>query len=423
MKILDIALKDLTRSMRSLFLVGMALAAPLLISFLMYFAFGSMTSGDVSMTAIKIGVVNADVLPAGVQMDASIGRSIHDMFFDDSVKSWIAASDYADGATARRAVNTQEIGVAVIIPATFTRDYLAGDTRTPVTILQDPTLTIGPTVVSEMVTSLLDGVAGGGIAYKTIATRMEANGKTLDPASIPALMQTYATWYADFQRALFHSPEKASLVVTSPAVAGESSNSLQSMMGLVMAGQLIFFSFFTGAYAMMSILQEAEEGTLERLFTTPTNRTVILLGKFLAVFLTVMFQGIVLLIAGRLIFGIRWGEAGPVVLALLGQMFASVGLAVLLVSFIKTSRQAGPVFGGGLTALGMLGGLFTTNIAMPESFKAIANFTPQGWVLKAWQLSLTGQPIREMVLPFLVLVAMGILMFVIGAMMFRKRYA
>jgi ABC-2 type transport system permease protein len=423
MKIIAIAFKDLTHSARSYFLIGMTLAAPLLITLLIYFAFGSLRSGDVSMTAIKVGVVNADGLPAGAPLDAPLGKSVHDMFFDPSVKSWIAATDYADETAARLALNAQQIGVAVIIPESFTRDYLAGETGTPVTILQDPTLTIGPTVVREMVASLLNGVAGGGVAYKVINARMEANGKTLDPAAIPALIQTYAAWYADFQRALFHTPEKAVLVVASPAAGNESSNSLQSMMGLVMAGQLIFFSFFTGAYAMMSILQEAEEGTLARLFTTPTNRTMILFGKFLAVFLTVLFQGSVLLVAGRLIFGIRWGEPGTILLALLGQMVASVGLAVLLVSFIKTSKQAGPIFGGALTLLGMLSGLFTTNIAMPESFKAIANFTPQGWVLKAWTLSLGGHPTGEMILPFLVLVAMGFVMFAIGAVNFSKRYA
>jgi len=423
MKIIDIAFKDLTRSMRSLFLIGMALAAPLLITLLIYFAFGSLKSGDISMTPIKVGIVNADVLPTNAQLESPLGKSVRDMFFDDSVKSWITASEYADESAARAALNAQEIGVAVIIPKTFTQDYLAAGIKTPITILQDPTLTIGPTVAREMVTSLLDGVAGGGVAYKIIQVRLEANGKTLDRAGITALFERYANWYADFQRALFHQPEKAALVVTSPAAGGEASNNLQSMMGLVMAGQLIFFSFFTGAYAMMSILHEAEEGTLARLFTTPTNRTVILMGKFLAVFLIVMIQGIVLLIAGRLIFGVRWGEAGTIILAVLGQMFASVGLAVLLVSFIKTSKQAGPIFGGALTGLGMLSGLFTTNIAMPASFNAIGNFTPQGWVLKAWKLSLAGQPAKEMVLPFFVLVVMGIVLFAIGAMMFRKRYA
>jgi ABC-2 type transport system permease protein len=368
------------------------------------------------------------VLPADTPLETSLGENIRSMFFDDSVKSWIAAADYPDEAAVRVALNAQEIGVAVIIPETFTADYLAGsvinaESQTPITVLQDPTLTIAPTVVRDMVTSLLDGVAGGGIAYQVVNARLEANGKTLDPASIPTLIERYANWYADFQRALFHTPEQAALVVSSPVTGNEAENSLQSVMGLVMAGQLIFFSFFTGAYAMMSILQEDEEGTLARQFTTPTNRTLILAGKFLAVFLTVMLQGIVLLIAGRLIYGIRWGGPGAIVLALLGQMVASVGLAVLLVSFIKTSKQAGPIFGGALTGLGMLSGLFTTNIAMPESFNAIGNFTPQGWVLKAWRLSLAGQLTSELVFPFLVLVVMGIVMFAVGALMFRKRYA
>ena len=42
MKILDIALKDLMRSMRNFFLVGMTFAAPLLFTGLIYFAFGSL---------------------------------------------------------------------------------------------------------------------------------------------------------------------------------------------------------------------------------------------------------------------------------------------------------------------------------------------------------------------------------------------
>jgi ABC-2 type transport system permease protein len=422
MKILDIAFKDLTRSTRSLFLIGMAFAAPLLLTALIYFSFGSIASGSMSIANVKVGVVNADVLPANSPLETSLGEIIRNMFFDDSVKSWITASDYPNETAARAAVNAQEIGVAVIIPKTFTEDYLAGKTATAISILQDPTLTIGPTVVRDMVTSLLDGVAGGGIAYKVVNARMEANAKTLDPAAIPTFFEKYSNWYADFQRALFHSPEKAALVVRSPAVSGESSNSIQTMMGLVMAGQLIFFSFFTGAYAMMTILEESEEGTLARMFTTPTDRTTILAGKFLAVLFTVIIQGAVLLIAGQSIFKINWGETGSFLLSFFGQMFASVGLAVLIVSFIKTSKQAGPIFGGALTALGMISGLFTANMKI-EAFNVMGNFTPQGWVLKAWKLSLAGQPVSELIVPFIVLVAMGLVMFAIGAVMFRRRFA
>jgi ABC-2 type transport system permease protein len=265
-------------------------------------------------------------------------------------------------------------------------------------------------------------VAGGGIAFNVLNERHDANGQTLDPAAIPTFFERYANWYADFQRAMFHSPEKAALVTISPASSGEQTSSSQTIFAMVLSGQLIFFSFFTGSYSMMSILQESEEGTLARLFTTPTDRMTILAGKFLSVLFTVIIQGVVLMTASYFIFGVNWGETGSYTLSLLGQMFASVGLAALLVSFIQTTKQAGLIFGGALTTLGMVSGLFTSNIPI-KAFDIIGNFTPQGWVLKAWRLTLAGNPAIELVVPFIVLVVMGSVMFLIGATIFRRRFA
>jgi hypothetical protein len=100
-------------------------------------------------------------------------------------------------------------------------------------------------------------------------------------------------------------------------------------------------------------------------------------------------------------------------------------LGVLLISLVKNTRQGGPVLGGGLTALGMLGGLFTANTpnALPEAMNMIANFTPQGWVLKAWRLVMDGASAGELLVPFAVMMGMGIVMFIIGAGMFRRRFA
>jgi len=426
MKIIDIALKDLTRSFRSAFAVGMMVVAPLMLTGLIYFAFGSMSSGDVSMTPIKVGVVNADQLSADSVLDAPIGDNIRSMFFDESVKSWIEASDYPDEASVRAAVDKQEIGVAVIIPQDFTTSYLSGEKNVQVLIVSDPTLSIGPAVVEDMVTMMVDGIAGGGIAIQTIMERLEANGVQPDPAQIPSWIERYGNWYRDFQRALFHNPEKAALVLVAPSSSEtETADPLTQMMGLTMAGQMIFFAFFTGGNSMMSILREEEEGTLARLFTTPTDRTNILAGKFLAVFITVLLQGIVLMVAGSLAFGIQWGKAVSVALALIAQVIAAAGLGVLLISFVKSTKQGGPVLGGGLTILGMLGGLFTVNIpgGMPAAFNAIGNFVPQGWVLKSWRLTLDGAAAGELLVPVAATVAMGIVMFAIGAMMFRKRFA
>jgi ABC-type transport system involved in multi-copper enzyme maturation permease subunit len=390
-----------------------------------------MSGGSSDLPAVKVGVVNLDVPPADAPADIAIGASIHDMFFDDSVKSWLTAVEYPDESAARAAVDSQEIGVAVVIPEGLTETMLfaqhpdgAASGSADILVIQDPTLTITPVIVRSMISSFLEGVAGGGTAFRVISDRIQANGQSLDPAEIPDLLNTYSVWYTDFQRDLFHHPEKAALVVVAPSAGGpDQSDPLSSMVGSIFVGQMIFFAFYTGAYAMTSILREEEEGTLARLFTTPTDRTNILSGKFVAVFLTVVLQGLVLMAVAHYAFGVTWGEPAAVALTLVGQVIAAAGLGVLLISYTKTTKQAGPMLGGVLTTLGMLSGLFTSNMNMPEAFTRLSFLTPQGWVMKGWTLTLAGLPAAEVLLPFTVMTLMGVVMFAFGAVRFRRRFA
>ena len=205
--------------------------------------------------------------------------------------------------------------------------------------------------------------------------------------------------------------------------SAEQSAGLARFLSLAMVGQMVFFSFFTGAYAMMSILRENEDGTLQRLFTTPAGRTTILAGKFLAVFLTVALQTSVLLLVGRFLFNIRWGDPLGLIQAAAAQVIAATGLGVLIISFVRTSSQGGPVLGGALTFLGMLGGLFTSNIEMPAGFTSLDRFTPQGWVMANWKELLAGSPAAALAPSFLVCVGLGLLFFGAGSFFFHRRYA
>ena len=423
MKIVDIAIKDLTRSFRSLFAIGMTIVAPLLLIGLISLAFGGVFSGSSDLPSISVGIYNADTQTDTSILIEPLGANIRSMFFDESVQSWITATDFSSEVSLRAALDNREIGVAILIPADFSEQFLAGNRDTQVVILSDPTLTIAPQVAQNMVTAMLDGVSGGGIAIETLLERQKIRGIQPDSDLIASLMARYSTWYRDFQKNLFHNPESAALMMVAPTGETSSENPIQQMLGLMMAGQMVFFAFFTGAYSMSSILEENEEGTLARMFTLPLNRTTILTGKFLAVFLMLIVQGIVLLIAAHFIFNIQWGDPKMVVLVLLGQVVAAAGLGVLLISFVKTSRQSGPVLGGALTALGMLGGLFTANMTMPEAFNRLATFTPQGWVVRGWKIVLNGQPAADLLLPLLVMLVVGVVMFIFGAFRFRRRFA
>ena len=422
MRVIDIALKDLKQTLRSGFAIGMMVGAPLLLILLIYFAFGGLTGGEPAPQAIRVGVVNLDTLPEDAALEESLGETLRALFTDPSVTGWLEASDFADEESARAAVNGQALGVAVIVPAGFTVDVLAGR-EAAVTVVSDPTLTVGPQIAEAMVNALLQGVEGGRIALETVNEQWAAEGRDPSGLDASALLTQYSAWYATTQRAMLHQTSEAALVQMAPATTGSNQDTLQVIMSQIAAGQMVFFAFFTGAFSMISLLREDEEGTLPRLFSSPTHRTTILAGKFVAVFVSVIVQGLVLLIATRYAFGVEWGDPVSVVLALVGQVAGATGLGVLLIAFVKTAKQAGPVIGGGLTAMGMLGGLFTGTGTLPEIFTRLADFTPQGWVIKAWKLTLAGQGPAELVTPTLVLLLIGAACVISGAWRIQRRFA
>ncbi len=423
MKILDIALKDLMHYLHNAFAIGMMFIAPLLISGLIYVAFSGQSGGNIEISAIKVGVVNLDQPAAN---GPAVGQLMVSMLEDPSVSKWLQAVEYSDEASARAAVTGQQIGAAVIIPSGLSQTALTGQGGAQILIVQDPTLTIGPSVVKEMIAGFIDGITGARISIQVVQSRLSSQGMTLDPQGLMSLATQYQAWFIDFSRSMFHSPQ-AALVMRPPAAASQSPagsmNPISQLMGPVFAGVMLFFAFFTGAYAMLSILDEDEQGTLARLFTTPTNRTAILAGKLLSVVLMVLVQSLVMLVIGLLAFQINWGAPLSIVMNVLGQVAAASGLGVLLISLLKNSRQTGPVLGGGLTVLGMLGGLFSVAVKMPAGFATISLFTPQGWAIHAWQLTIAGASTSELVLPLGVLLASGIGMFAIGSALFRRRYA
>jgi ABC-2 type transport system permease protein len=348
------------------------------------------------------------------------------MLKDPSVSKWLQAVEVPDENSARSAVTKQEVGAAVIIPSSLSQTALTGQGNAEIVLLQDPTLTIGPSVVKEMIGAFMDGITGARISIQVVKNQLAVQGKPLDQQSMMSLATKYQDWFTIFQRSMFHSPQ-AALIMRPPATSGQdpanSNNPMSQIFGPVFAGMMLFFAFFTGAYAMISILEEDEDGTLARLFTTPTNRTAILAGKLLSVLLMVLVQSLVMLAVGRLAFGIQWGTPVAVSMNVFGQVVAASGLGVLLISFLKNSKQASLVMGGGLTVLGMLGGLMSGTTKMPAGFDTITLFTPQGWAMHSWKITFAGATLSELFLPMVILLSMGIVMFFAGAAIFRRRYA
>ncbi|MGD8626095.1 MAG: ABC transporter permease [Anaerolineae bacterium] len=418
MKILDIAFKDLLRSLKTPFALIMMFGAPLLITGLLYFAFGSLAGGgDLDLQTVRVQVANLD-RPATQGGDFAAGQMLVGFLQSEDLGDLLAVTLAEDEAAARAAVEDQQADVALIIPPDFTAAALAPDKEATVVQYEDPTLTIGPGIVEDLVSQFIDGFAGAKITAGVVSQQVPAGGTVAQEAA-----REYAAWLESSG----HDHEgggSAILESRAPEAAAEPAGEGAGTIGAIMVAMTIFFAFFMGANSAESIIREDEEGTLERLFTTPTSQAIILGGKFTAVVLTLVIQVVVLLLASGLIFGIRWGRPLTVGLVTTGLIVVAAGFGVMLMSFVKNTRQTGPVMGGVLTLTGMLGGLFTSGVPnIPEIFDTVRLAMPQGWAMYAWELTLQGAGVSQVLGPVAVMLGLGALFFGIGVVLFRKRFA
>jgi ABC-2 type transport system permease protein len=329
-----------------------------------------------------------------------------------------------DPAAARAAVDNQEAGVAVIIPANLSAAAFDPQGEAEVEVYHDPTLTIGPGIVENFISFIVDGFAGASIAAEVADNQLSERGMTLGENRYLGIYDSYGDW----ARALGESQGLDTLLtIQSPVTGKKEVNQALAMVGGIMTGMMVFYAFYTGAASAMGILQEEEDGTLPRLFTTPTPMSTILGGKLVAVFALVIVQVAVLMVFSSLIFKTDWGAPAPLSLAIVGLIVLAGSFGIFIMSWLKDAKQAGVVIGGVMTVLGMMGisSIFTANVpgAGGGIAKTLPLFVPQGWAMRAWQVVIDGGTVGDVFLTFAVMVALAAGFFSIGVLRFRKRFA
>jgi ABC-type Na+ efflux pump permease subunit len=148
----------------------------------------------------------------------------------------------------------------------------------------------------------------------------------------------------------------------------------------------VTFAFFLVLTVGWMFVGERRQGTLVRLRAAPLTRGQLLMGKFLPALGVSLFQGVFLMAAGKVIFGLSWGSSPFWLLVVVAATaFAATGLAMLVASVAKTETQVA-VYGTLLVlVLAGIGGSMMPRDLMPETMRQISHVTPHAWALDAYQ--------------------------------------
>jgi ABC-2 type transport system permease protein len=435
MKAFDIASKDLTRSYRSASALVFMFGLPLLVTGMFYLMFGNLArSGEFSLPRTNVIVANMDAggpkfqvnpknIPGG-KMAKTMGDLIVSILQSDDFVDLIQVSLAPDPDAARAAVDNQTAQVAIIIPADFSEQFADPNGQAEVQFYQDPTLTVGPAIMHAILDRFMEGMSGVKIAVKVFLDEAAPEDDRLAPQVVDQ--------YLEVSLAQRDNVEGELLDVHAPVSAPEGKeaathNLLLSMISPIMAGMMVFYAFYTGTSTAQSILREEEEHTLPRLFTTPTPQATILTGKLLSVFMTVSVQVIVLIFAAHFIFGIQWGKFLPMALAATGLVVVASSFGIFVVSFMRSTKESGAVFGAVLTVTGMLGMIPVFAVGSASAARmgeTVSLLVPQGWAIRGLLQAIDGrEPLSAVLLTALVLLVGAVAFFAIGVLRFNRRYA
>jgi ABC-2 type transport system permease protein len=173
-------------------------------------------------------------------------------------------------------------------------------------------------------------------------------------------------------------------------------------------GLLIQLGLFGAAFVGFTIIADWRYGVIERLRVTPASRLAILAGRLARDVLTLLVQGIVLVLAG-LAFGMRAPVGGVLIglafIAVVAVSLAAISYTVGLLT--KSEDVLAPAINMVVVPLMLLSGIMLPMTLGPGWLQGIARATPFRYIIDAMRNAFAGHYLNTIMLEG-VLVAVGL---------------
>jgi ABC-2 type transport system permease protein len=316
---------------------------------------------DESKTAQSRGLVTALVNTGNFDLQAEVADR-------DEIRRWIERGDAA---------------AALVIPPDFAHDLKRRRAATAQIIID----------AADPLASSAAIAAGSQVgALQTRLMVVQATGAT----AMPSIDVRVRPWY---------NPGLRSSVFIVPGIIGV----LLSMTMVIIAS--------------IAVVRERERGTLEQLIVTPINKTSLMLGKIIPFLLVGYVQMTVILLVGRVLFGVPIaGSLAALYLAALPFIVASLGVGLLVSTTVKSQAQAMQLGFFYLLPNILLSGFMFPRAAMPEPAQWIGAALPLTYFLRVLRgILLKGAGLMTMGRDVAVLVGFAVVLVALAVRRFHKR--
>jgi len=412
-KLLLIGIKDLRLLFRDRAALTFMLLAPFLLTVGMGFVTGRFSGSSNGLKDIPVVIVNLD--------KEELGNALADIFSSKELTDLVEPSASPDAAAARRLIDEDKAAAAVIIPTGFTRSIIPpqgtafnqSDVQpepVKIEVYENPTRPTTAAVVKTIVDEFLSRVEEGRTSGMTSILGLIRAG-LIDPQNGESEA-----------RKLFENldqNEGAAIVLKNDQEGAQAQDF--DILAYMAPGMAMLFLMYTVSHGGRTILLERAQGTLHRLLVSPTTSVQVLGGKVIGIFFIGVAQMGILILASAVFFGVRWGDPAGVIALILAVVFGATGWGMLITAIARTPAQVGSIGTMIMLTFGLLGGSFIDLAKMHPLVQALSKITPNAWGLDGFTTLALGGTLSDLREPILALLIMGIVLFVISAVLFNRK--
>lgn len=389
--------KDLTLFFHDQRSVILTFLLPIILITLFAFAYGSIGAYNGRSEPVKLLVADMDKTISSKEIIYKID-SLDDIeiIISDSIKL-------------KELVIKGKFACALIIYKGF-QDSLEAGKVTPIELMFDRSREMEIGILQKNLISTLMSSAGEIIVKKSIEKYLNDNFPDIDKNTSDNILKT----------AIKKDDNKADIKWTS--IVGEKNDTKLGLIQAV-AGTAILMLLFSVAGVGTSILEEKENGTINRLLYSPLKGSTILYSKMLFAFFISILQLTAMFLFAWLILNMDLSVNIPgLILMITATSFAVSSLGIFLAAVAKTRQQAQNLSTIIILVMSAIGGSMITLFIMPEILQKIALLSVNYWGIQGfYDLFWRVLPLKEILPKILVLLSIGIVMTLASIRLFKKR--
>jgi ABC-type multidrug transport system permease subunit len=398
------AVKDLRRLRRDPASLAVWIGIPAFVAVLMVLLFG-----------------RAEVMPRGTLLvtdeDASFVSSLFTGSFTQGPLGDMLTVEKVSLADGQKRINRGRGSALLHIPKGFGEAVLAG-TPTRLKLVTNPSQAILPDIVKETVSMLAEGA----FYLQTLAgDRLRELTRGQAPSELQVVQAAVAFNRLGTTVSGYFNPLRIELVTQ--VVETRAANTSRLPAALLRSMMFMAVLFLAMGFST-EIWKERRQGVLRRLLAAPAPVGSFVLGRVLAVAVTLAAVASCGLVAGSTVL-----QASPARLVL-GILFLTIsGLGIYLlfqvaVMYAPSEKAASMLASLVMFPLAMLGGSFFPFELMPDWMASIGRLTPNGWSVTQLGVLLEGRPgVLDVALMFGGAILLAAAMFWLVARRLRRGFA